>query len=118
MQYLVDAQLPKRLKQWLVEQGVEAIHTLDLPKRNATPDNEIIQEYTSENVVVISKDRDFPQQRILRGRPELLLWVTTGNIVNRELLRLFENNFDFIDRSFHSGSKFLEMDNTSIIIHE
>ena len=69
-------------------------------------------------MVVISKDKDFPQQRILRGKPERLLWVTTGNIVNRDLLLLFAANFDYIDESFQAGSSFIELGNVSIIIHE
>ena len=119
MRYSVDAQLPRRLKNWLIEQGrVDALHTLDLPKRNLTPDREIIDQYASTDVVVISKDRDFPQQRLLRGKPERLLWVTTGNIVNQELLRLFSVNFAFIDEAFRTGGQFIELDNVSVIIHE
>ena len=118
MKYLIDAQLPRRVKNWLVEFGVEAIHTLDLPKQNATPDSEIIEIHAAVNVIVVSKDKDFPQQRIIRGRPEKLLWITTGNISNNELIKLFELNFKYINDSFIQGSKFIEMDNLSVIIHE
>ena len=34
MQYLVDAQLPRRVKAWLIDYGVSALHTLDLPRKN------------------------------------------------------------------------------------
>lgn len=39
MKFLVDAQLPRRLAQSLIEAGFEAIHTLDLPLGNRTPDS-------------------------------------------------------------------------------
>lgn len=34
MKFLIDAQLPYRLKYWLIEKGFETIHTRDLPEAN------------------------------------------------------------------------------------
>ena len=42
MKFLVDAQLPRRFASWLKEAGHDALHTLDLPKKNLTPDNELV----------------------------------------------------------------------------
>lgn len=42
MKFLVDAQLPKRLSDFLVTKGFDSIHTLQLDNRNATQDSEII----------------------------------------------------------------------------
>jgi len=41
MKFLIDAQLPKLLADFLSEQGFNTIHTLDLPLANATSDTEI-----------------------------------------------------------------------------
>ncbi len=38
MRFLVDAQLPRRFANWLNEAGHDALHTLDLPRKNLTPD--------------------------------------------------------------------------------
>ena len=38
MKFLIDAQLPQKLVGWLQEKGHDAIHTLDLPRKNATSD--------------------------------------------------------------------------------
>ncbi|MBM4227232.1 MAG: hypothetical protein FJ164_05755 [Gammaproteobacteria bacterium] len=38
MKFLVDAQLPCRFAQWLAQHGHDALHTLDLPGGNRTPD--------------------------------------------------------------------------------
>lgn len=38
MKFLVDAQMPRSLVKRLNEQGHAAIHTLDLPLGNSTPD--------------------------------------------------------------------------------
>lgn len=44
--------------------------------------------------------------------------ITTGNIVNKTLLQLFENNFETIGKAFEEGHKLVELNNASIIIHE
>ena len=38
MKFLVDAHLPRRLAYQLCAFGHEAVHTLDLPRGNRTPD--------------------------------------------------------------------------------
>lgn len=42
MKFLVDAQLPLRFANWLNEAEHDALHTLDLPQKNLTPDGEVI----------------------------------------------------------------------------
>jgi predicted nuclease of predicted toxin-antitoxin system len=42
MKFLLDAQLPRRFASWLKEAGHDALHILDLPKKNLTPDNELV----------------------------------------------------------------------------
>ena len=37
MNFLIDAQLPRRAVGWLTGAGFDAIHTLDLPDGNRTP---------------------------------------------------------------------------------
>jgi predicted nuclease of predicted toxin-antitoxin system len=119
MKYIVDAQLPKKLSNWLNENGYESIHTLDLPEKNDTQDSEIIRISTEiDDSVVISKDRDFPDYRFIKKLPTLLLWVTTGNIINKELLKIFEEAFKQIDNHFQNGKLFIELTNDSIIVHE
>ena len=55
MNFLVDAQLPKSLSNLLNYRGHNAIHTLDLPLNNATPDSEIIKLSSEEQRIVINK---------------------------------------------------------------
>jgi len=40
--FLVDAQLPRRVAAWLVAAGCDAVHTLDLPDKNRTTDDQIL----------------------------------------------------------------------------
>ncbi|MDF9798246.1 putative nuclease of putative toxin-antitoxin system [Catalinimonas alkaloidigena] len=38
MKFIIDAQLPQLLAIWLENHGVDAIHTLNLPKANHSDD--------------------------------------------------------------------------------
>ena len=59
MKFLVDAQLPRRLAHRLREAGHAATHTLDLPRKNRTTDDELVSISMREQGVVITKDADF-----------------------------------------------------------
>ncbi len=96
MKFIVDAQLPKKLSAFLVSQGYDSIHTLDLPKKNATSDEEISRLSMAENRIVISKDSDFYNRYLVKVEPYKLLQISTGNISTNQLLGLFDKNLDKI----------------------
>ncbi|MDZ7754860.1 DUF5615 family PIN-like protein [Rhodohalobacter sp.] len=100
MRVLVDAHLLKRLSEFLLAHEIESKHTLDLPRMNATPDTEIIRFAGGEDRIVISKDSDFLDNYILDESPKKLLTVSTGNINNRDLIRLFEKNLETLKSLF------------------
>ena len=116
MRVLVDAHLPKRLSKFLSAHGIELKHTLDLPKRNATTDREIIRFADDENRIVISKDSDFLDNYILDGSPEKLLIVSTGNINNRDLISIFEKNLNTLKLLFEENSV-VEINEEEIQVH-
>jgi predicted nuclease of predicted toxin-antitoxin system len=96
MKFLIDAQLPHRLSRWLQAEGHDAVHTRDLPEKNQTIDT-IINEFSiREQRVLITKDEDFVDLFLLRHEPYKLLLVATGNIDNKELQQLFQNNLNAI----------------------
>lgn len=116
MKFLVDAQLPYRLKAWLLAKGFDAIHTSVLPSQNLSADWDIVRIADAEDRVVISKDSDFFKLHILRKKPARLLMVTTGSIINQQLLLLFERNFETILELFKSYAV-VEMNNSFVIGH-
>lgn len=65
MRFLVDAHLPRRLSEFLSAHEVDSKHTLDLPKKNATPVSEINRIADQEDRIIISKDSDFLDNYIL-----------------------------------------------------
>ena len=114
MKFLVDAQLPKSLARFLRARGFDAIHTLDLPRQNVTDDDEITRLSVAEKRIVISKDSDFYDSYTARQQPYKLLYLTVGNISNRDLLDLFDKNLLLIVHSLQSGAV-VELSRTAII---
>ena len=96
MKFIVDAQLPKSLSIFFTDQGFDSIHTLDLPDKNKTSDNKILDIARIENRIIITKDLDFIKSYLLKGDPKKLILVKTGNIVNKHLVKIFKDNLAII----------------------
>jgi predicted nuclease of predicted toxin-antitoxin system len=92
MKFLVDAQLPRSLAVQLQQGGHFAIHTLDLPLANRTPDWTINELSKTQGYLVVSKDSDFVESFLLYAEPPKLLLISTGNITNSALAALFDRN--------------------------
>lgn len=115
MRFLVDAQLPYRLVTALAELGYDAIHTLDLPDGNITPDHEVASAAERDDRIVVTKDGGFRDSHLLKGKPRRLLHVTTGNITNEVLLDLVRSHINEIERAFQRG-RYVELTADSLII--
>lgn len=114
MRFLIDAQLPYRLKHWLADKGNDCLHTLDLPEKNNTADSRIIAIAVSEDRILVSKDRDFLNIKILHNRPKRLLLITTGNVDNDKLLDIFKANFEAITKLFETY-ELVELGNSFVV---
>ena len=116
MKFLIDAQLPLRLTQWLKDCHHDVRHTFELPLGNRTPDSQVVACALREERIVVTKDSDFVQTFLLTGQPPLL-FVSTGNIANSELESLLRRNLPAIESAFASF-RFIEITRTDLIIHE
>jgi len=117
VKFLVDAQLPKSLSVLLNQNGFDAIHTLDLPEQNKTKDCDILKIADSENRVIISKDSDFLESFVLKSKPKKLIIIKTGNIPNKNLIKLFEEHLETIIKMI-SRSNLIEISTTEIAERE
>ena len=61
MKFLVDAQLPIRFVGWRKRHGHDAVHTVDLPLGNRTPDSDLVACAKRDDRIVVTKDSDFVQ---------------------------------------------------------
>jgi predicted nuclease of predicted toxin-antitoxin system len=116
MNFLIDANLPRRLVNLFRERGYHAVHTLDLPSGNATEDTAILQYSDEHNCVITTKDSDFTTSFWLNNRPNKLLLISTGNISNKELEVLLIANFDQIIADL-SSNRFIELSRELVIVH-
>ena len=116
MKFLVDAQLPRRLAIQLRRAGHEAIHTLDLPLGNQTLDVVINELSVAEQYVVVTKDSGFVESFVLHGKPWKLLLVSTGNIRNSDLERLFQFSVERMIVGFGTVD-FIELSSSKLIFH-
>ena len=116
MKFIVDAQLPRRLAHELAAAGHEVVHTGDLPLGNRTQDGDIAALAAKEERVVVTKDSDFVTSFLLHGMPPKLLLVSTGNISNDALSRLFTANLTALETALAKHS-FVELSTLAITIH-
>jgi len=113
VKFLIDAQLPKSLSDFLKWKGFDSIHTLELTDKNRTKDNQIIRQSIEERRIVISKDSNFLDSFLIKSEPPKLIMVKTGNLPNKESMKIFENNLDKIIEMI-SKSNLVEISKTDI----
>ena len=114
MRFIVDAHLPIKLSELLVEHNYDSIHTSQLPNANSTSDKEIIELSLKESRIVISKDSDFYNRYLRKSEPYKLILISTGNISNKNLLDLINKNLKKISEEIELNFV-LEITATSII---
>ncbi len=117
MKFLVDAQLPRRMCGWLIDCGHDALHTLDLPLGNRTPDQALIERADLDGRILVTKDDDFVHSRLVRGSPRLLWLIATGNVDNHALESMIRAALPRVQQAFDTGS-FIEMARHRLTIRE
>ncbi len=93
MKFWVNAQLSPALAPWISDTfAVEAFSVRWFGFQHAS-DEEIFAAARRENVVVITKDRDFVRLLERLGPPPQLIWVTCGNTLNVQMRRILRQTF-------------------------
>jgi predicted nuclease of predicted toxin-antitoxin system len=117
MRFLLDAMLPRRLARRLVASGHDAVHTLDLPSGNRTPDRDIVALADRDARAVMTKDADFVSSHVIAGRPSRLVLISTGNIGNDALERRLCEHLAVIEQALMERG-FVELAAEGLVIHE
>ena len=88
MNIWIDAQLPPSLANWISNNfEVKAVSLKEISLRDAK-DIEIFEAARFANAVIITKDSDFIDLVCRLGSPPQILWITCGNVTNRNLRQL------------------------------
>jgi predicted nuclease of predicted toxin-antitoxin system len=96
VKFLIDAQIPRSAADVLKEHGHDAVHTLDLPLQNKTPDADISVCCMEQDRILITKDKDFLNSHIIKNEPAKLVLIKTGNIQNKLLIELLTTHIFLI----------------------
>lgn len=111
MKIWVDAQLPPTLANWLTNTfNLEASALRDLTLRDAQ-DIEIFEAARAENAVIITKDSDFIDLVCRLGTPPQILWLTCGNVTNRNLRQLLTVTLPDALEQLRQGEMIVEISN-------
>lgn len=87
---------------------VEATSLRDLGLRDAS-DLEIFESAKSESTIIITKDSDFIELVTRFGMSPQILWVTCGNVTNRNLKKLFTGTFPQALQLLQKGENIVEI---------
>lgn len=103
MKFLVDEQLPALLAEWLCSRNHDAIHVSALMTSTRIPDGYICERSMVEERTVITKDVDFLNTYLIKQQPFKLVYVTTGNLKNRQLLDLFRSQLERLTQTLETA---------------
>lgn len=108
MLFLVDAQLPPVLARWLVENGHQASHVGDLGMQSAS-DIAIWDHALATGAVIVTKDEDFAQRKVLIDKGPAIVWVRIPNTRKRDLLASFKAALPDVLAAIERGETLVEM---------
>lgn len=111
MKIWLDAQLPPTLAQWIRENfDLEAYALRELQLRDAK-DLEIFIAARAENAIIMTKDSDFVDLVCRLGSPPQILWLTCGNVTNRNLRKLLTATLSNALKQLNRGEIIVEIGN-------
>ena len=108
MRFLVDAQLPPSLTQFLRTFGEEAIACRDVGLRDAD-DEEIWRFAITGGWCIVTKDEDFAVRHMTETSGPQVVWLRIGNSTNPALLQWLEPLWANIVRELRMGQGLVEV---------
>jgi len=108
VKFLVDAQLPPALAQWLREAGHEAEAVRIVGLRDAE-DDAIWQYGLTSGSVIVTKDEDFPTRLQQTTVSPQILWLRVGNTSNRALKNWFIPQIPQVVELLNQGVRLVEV---------
>ena len=108
MRFLVDAQSLPALARWLVAQGHEAEHVGDTGMQ-ASSDIAIWDYALAASAVIVTKDEDFAQRKVLIDTGPAVVWLRLPNARRRDLLAWFETILPDVVAALARGETLIEV---------
>ncbi|WP_438852822.1 DUF5615 family PIN-like protein [Brevundimonas nasdae] len=108
MKFVVDAQLPPSLAEWLTTQGHGADHVSTLLALDAA-DDDIWRLARLEHRTIVTKDRDFALWASDRRDGPQVVWLRIGNATTRSLLSWLTPRWPAIQDRLNEGIHLIEV---------
>jgi predicted nuclease of predicted toxin-antitoxin system len=108
LRFIVDAQLPPALAEFLTSKGHDAVALREIGLRDAD-DLDIWERARLDAAIIVTKDEDFAQMVAANDEGPRVLWVRTGNLLKRVLLARFENAWSELEQHLRSGARLVEL---------
>jgi predicted nuclease of predicted toxin-antitoxin system len=108
----IDAQLSPAIATWITSNfAVTAKALRDLGLRDAE-DKDIFTAAKSVDVIVMTKDADFPKLLETFGSPPKIIWLTCGNTSNKNLKTILLSTLKSALDLLESGESLVEISGT------
>lgn len=108
MHWLLDAQLPPSLADWLREQGIETRHVHELLPPGAK-DEAIWGLAVRDGYVLVTKDEDFAEWSRLRQPAPPVLWLRIGNVKRAQIRPRLEPLLAGLRQRLEAGESLIEV---------
>jgi predicted nuclease of predicted toxin-antitoxin system len=108
VRFLVDANLPPALADWLTGRGCDAIHVRETGSASR-PDREIWSEALAGGFLIITKDQDFARRRSLTIHGPSVVWIRLGNTRRAALLAHLERVWPQLEAALERGEPIVEI---------
>ncbi len=106
--FLVDAQLPPKLAQFLEKQGHNAKHVSEIGLTDA-PDTSLWELASRMGQTIVTKDADFAMRRRLALSGPPVVWIRLGNTSNRALIEFLGPVLSEIVSAIEAGETLVEV---------
>jgi predicted nuclease of predicted toxin-antitoxin system len=108
VKFLIDAQLPPALAQFLRDAGHEAKHVVEIGLERSD-DSSIRNRAVSDGAVIVTKDEDFAARIQIDHELPPVVWLRIGNCSNHELLGCFSAALAHVLDCLRQGEKLIEI---------
>jgi predicted nuclease of predicted toxin-antitoxin system len=108
VKFLVDAQLPPALAQWLREAGYDAQAVREVGLREAD-DGAIWRHAQAQGRVIVTKDEDFAQRAQTGAAGPVIVWLRIGNTSNAALRARLVPQLPELSRLIGQGYRLVEV---------
>lgn len=104
-----DAHLSPQIARWIDEEfGHPAKALRDMGLRESE-DEDIFSEARGKGVIVMTKDRDFPDLIARQGAPPKVIWLRMGNTSNGRLIAILREHLSTALEFLDDGNDIVEI---------